>query len=109
MWVAVGEGGNTTITYSYDGIEWIPIVNANTYISQGRAVVWTGINWVVTGYNGATTYIYYSPDGINWLPSTTPTSTGAGWGLATNVKTIVNKPKKMKDGVIYNMTKMRYI
>jgi len=27
----------------------------------------------------------------------------------TNVKTIVNKPKKMKDGGIYNMTKMRYI
>ena len=26
-----------------------------------------------------------------------------------NVKTIVNKSKKMKDGGIYNMTKMRYI
>lgn len=27
----------------------------------------------------------------------------------TNVKTIVNKPKKMQTGGIYNMTKMRYI
>ena len=27
----------------------------------------------------------------------------------TNVKTIVNKPKKMQIGGIYNMTKMRYI
>jgi hypothetical protein len=92
MWVAVGEGGITTIIYSYDGIEWIPIVDANTYISQGRAVVWTGINWVITGYNGATTYIYYSSDGINWLPSVTLNpfpDTGACWGLATNVKTIV--------------------
>ncbi len=27
----------------------------------------------------------------------------------TNVKTIINKPKKMREGGIYNMTKMRYI
>ena len=88
MWVAVGDGGTTTIIYSYDGIEWIPIDNSDIYINQGRAVVWTGINWIVTGVNGSTTYVYYSPDGINWLPSITPTPTGVCYGLATDVKTI---------------------
>jgi hypothetical protein len=91
MWVAVGEGGNNTIIYSYDGIEWIPIKNSEIYITPGYAVVWTGINWVVTGTTGSggITYVYYSPDGINWLPSTTPSSTGTCYGLATDVKTIV--------------------
>jgi hypothetical protein len=81
--------------YSYDGIEWIPILNSYTYINQGQAVVWTGINWVVTGFpNIITTYIYYSPDGINWQPSTFNSpidpNTGYCFGLATDVKTIVN-------------------
>jgi hypothetical protein len=91
MWVAVGGGSTTTIMYSYDGIEWIPIANSDIYISEGRAVVWTGINWVVTGVNGLNTYVYYSPDGINWLPSITPNpypDTGTCYGLATDVKTI---------------------
>jgi hypothetical protein len=88
MWVAVGEGGQNLIIYSYDGIEWIPVKNSNTYISPGYAVVWTGINWVVTGYNGIVTYVYYSPDGINWLPSSTPNPTGVCYSLAIDVKTI---------------------
>ena len=88
MCVAVGEGGHNTIIYSYDGIEWIPIANSNTYIGPGYAVVWTGINWVVTGVYGLLTYVYYSPDGINWLPSATPNPTGVCYSLATDVKTI---------------------
>ena len=91
MWVAVGESSITnTIIYSYDGIEWIPIPNSDTYIQTGFAVVWTGINWIVTGSTGNSgiTYVCYSPDGINWLPSTTPSPTGVCYGLATDVITI---------------------
>ena len=87
MWVATGNG-DTTIIYSYDGIEWIPIANSSTYIKPGYAVVWTGINWVVTG-EPISNNIYYSPDGINWFLSTNSSPTNIYRGLATDVKTIV--------------------
>jgi hypothetical protein len=88
MWVATGSGGDISIIYSYDGIEWIPVIDSSNFIKPGYAVVWTGINWIVTGDTTGNN-VYYSPDGINWLPSTTPNPFNSYRGLATDVKTIV--------------------
>jgi hypothetical protein len=85
MWVAAGEN-TTTIIYSYDGIEWIPIANSKTYINPAYAVVWTGINWIVAGSHSSNA-VYYSSDGINWVPSST-SLVNTYRGLATDVKTI---------------------
>ena len=65
MWVAVGNGTNNTIAYSYDGKEWTGVGNSIFSLS-GNGVTWyVAYNmWVVTGRGSYD--IGYSKDGINW-------------------------------------------
>ena len=72
--VAVGYGINK-IAYSYNGIDWIPVVNSsNIFAYAGLAVAWNGIRWVAVGTGNNA--IAYSPNGIDW--TAVPTSITIG-------------------------------
>ncbi len=63
--VAVGTGGtNSSIAYSYDGINW---TGAGNIFSIANCVAWNGNMWMVGG--SSSPYIVYSLNGINWFPS----------------------------------------
>ena len=79
MWVAVGgggvfRGGQHTIAYSSDGINWNP-ANNSIFTRYGRGIAWNGIMWVAVGNGGNESgepsegqyTIAYSSDGINWI------------------------------------------
>ena len=67
MFVAVGSGtgyNESSIAYSYDGINW-SAVQPNQFTNDGgRDVAWNGIRWVAVG--STPNPIAYSDDGINW-------------------------------------------
>jgi hypothetical protein len=100
MWVAVGEGANNTIAYSFDGKNWTGIGNS-IFTSYGISVTWHGAlsMWVATGVNinlAGVNNIVYSNDGINWYPvnnaSTVLSGTGTyGMGIGSSSSVIYYK------------------
>jgi hypothetical protein len=72
MWIAAGnENGNSSVMcYSYDGIEWIEILDINSVNSllTFKAIAWNGYLWVACGQKSAlgTTTIMTSNNGTSW-------------------------------------------
>lgn len=65
MWVAVGNGNNNRIIYSYDIVSWFVVSNGNSLFStNANSVIWNGYIWVACG-EGTNNYAY-SYDGVNW-------------------------------------------
>jgi hypothetical protein len=98
MWVAVGgagvsRGGQHTIAYSSDGINWNP-ANNSIFTRYGRGIAWNGIMWVAVGNGGNESgepsegqyTIAYSSDGINWIGITNSyyNLLQVGYGVAWN-------------------------
>jgi hypothetical protein len=94
MWVAVGgggvfRGGQHTIAYSSDGINWKPADNS-IFTRYGRGIAWNGIMWVAVGNGGTESggeyTIAYSSDGIFWTGITDSYSNllEVGYGVAWN-------------------------
>jgi hypothetical protein len=98
MWVAVGgggvfRGGQHTIAYSSDGINWKP-ANNSIFTRYGRGIAWNGIMWVAVGNGGNESgepsegqyTIAYSSDGIFWTGITNSYSNffTVGYGVAWN-------------------------
>jgi hypothetical protein len=65
-WVAVGEGGTSTIG-SIDGREWFDL---GSNIPYPKTIAWTGDKWIAGGVASVTSNTYtsavYSYDSINW-------------------------------------------
>jgi hypothetical protein len=72
MWVASGQGGASTVGYSYDGVTWYAgTANSGSPVFFDYAYngyIWVGMSQVLN-YS-----VYYSYDGINWLLSSSGTS-----------------------------------
>jgi hypothetical protein len=70
IWVVGGNGasGKSSISYSSDGVSWLPATNANAVIAQVNGVYYSGNAWVAVG-NGIGTganVIATSPDAVTW-------------------------------------------
>ena len=61
--IVVGSGNKSKIIYSYDGINWINVIN-NTFPHVIYGITQNGNKYVVVGNRG---YKAYSEDGINWI------------------------------------------
>jgi hypothetical protein len=63
--MVAGGGGANVLTYSYDGITWLPSTNGNSIFNGGvGCVAFNGLIWVAGGWN--TNRLAYSIDGITW-------------------------------------------
>jgi hypothetical protein len=88
MWVAVGNdtgGGNNTIKYSIDGINWNDATGEFT--TRGIGVSWNGYMWVALGDDTGGKTIKYSSDGITWTNASVGGDgvfSGVGEGVAWN-------------------------
>ena len=84
--VAVGNNGTSSIWYSYTGITWYSVPNANTlFFSTGRSVAWNGSLWVATGQN--VNFTATSPDGVNWTAGRVFTTNAIVIGYQNREKT----------------------
>ena len=63
LWVAGGDAGTSTISYSPNGITWTD-VGTSIFSTSCLGVAWNGSLWVAMGQG--TNTIATSPDGINW-------------------------------------------
>lgn len=88
QWVAVGvyTGGGAVITYSYDGINWYNVINADgLFTSRMSSITHSGSVWVCGSwpYNaqGSIPPLGYSYDGITWNRAT---SSMAVFGTSDN-------------------------
>ena len=61
MWVI---GGNGTLAYSYNGINWTTV--SSPIETQINHIAWNGTMWVAVGQGWSRNSIMYSYDGINW-------------------------------------------
>jgi len=83
-WVAVGQGGTSTIKYSNDGINWNNAKNGFEY--TGLSVSYNNGLWIATGRDKRKVVgnnVKYSTDGINWnnaLNNLTTSARGITWG-----------------------------
>lgn len=69
IWVATGGDSNNMIAYSYDGLNWTPVVNSfNLFQYTGTGVCWNGVRFIAGGWGYEQNSIVYSSDGINWYP-----------------------------------------
>ena len=81
MWLAGGQGTNTTVQYSYDGYTWIQVVSSPfSTICNGFAYNTSLIVAVGSGTNTMATSI----NGISWVSLGSPLSTTSMNGIATN-------------------------
>jgi hypothetical protein len=84
MWVAGGiantvAGCNTSIQYSYDAINWYPVISGG-FTGSVKQIIFNNTSIGTNGYiyiacggsaGGNTSLIQYSRDGLNWSNSTT--------------------------------------
>lgn len=63
-WLAVGEGTNATIAYSYSGTSWYSL-GKSIFTIRACAAAWNGSVWV--GVGEGTNSLAYSRDGVNWV------------------------------------------
>jgi hypothetical protein len=85
LWVLGGNGasGRSSISYSSDGVSWLPATNANAIISQVNGVYYSGTAWVAVG-NGIGTganVIATSPDAVTWTGRSTTLLGGIGTSI----------------------------
>ena len=66
--VGGGVGSNVALSYSNDGLVWVPSNSNNSVFNQCNGIAYNGSIWVAVG-NDSTNQIVYSRDGINWTPS----------------------------------------
>ena len=64
QFVAVGQGDDSSIAYSYDGINWTGVEGSNGIFTIGNNVVWNGTCWLAGGTGKFS--IAKSTDGIKW-------------------------------------------
>ena len=64
LWVSLGTGSSNTISYSYDGINWIGL-STTIFNLSGNSIIWNGSIWVAYG-SGTNNTISYSYDGKSW-------------------------------------------
>ena len=62
--------GDTILSYSQDGITWIPSSNAESlFTSSCNIIANNGIQWIAgAGYNETNTIVAFSSDGKSWSP-----------------------------------------
>ena len=88
MWVG-GKDVIPTLTYSYDGINWL-FSTTNQFDGATFGITWNGRIWVAVGFDTSCS-IKYSYDGINWNNTIGAFSgiNGRGYGVAWNGKMFV--------------------
>jgi hypothetical protein len=72
MWVAGGEGIDSSLAYSYDGINWTAngLVSYLNLFTEVNALACNDFIWLAGGiHSGGVTRLAYSYDGINWVSS----------------------------------------
>ena len=62
-WIALGNGSNNTLAYSYDSINWFGL-GKTIFSVQGKKALYNGTIWVAVGEG--TNTVAYSNDGIEW-------------------------------------------
>ena len=70
MWIAGGSSysGGYNLVYSYNGINWTPIINELLVNVTIKTICWSGSVWLAGGTSGVgSALMIYSNDGINWL------------------------------------------
>ena len=45
----LGGFGNTSLSYSYDGLTFTPVPNSNSLISRIKDIKWNGLMWIAIG------------------------------------------------------------
>lgn len=68
LWLAGGVGVNSTMAYSYDGINWIP--NNKIFTTQCNDLLFANNTWIAVG--SGTITIAISSDGFNWTTINIP-------------------------------------
>jgi hypothetical protein len=100
--IACGEG-NTSLAYSYDGIQWIAI--NNTIFTRSNKAAWNGKLWIAVG-TGAY-WAAFSYDGIQWTGSDS-SLLSEGYDVAWNGSVFVavgtgsNNIATSSDGINWN-------
>lgn len=60
-----------SLSYSYDGINWLPLIQGSSLIKTCYALCWSGALWNAGGNDiGGSSVLLYSRDGISWTSST---------------------------------------
>ena len=74
-WISVGQsvtGSNSSIAYSYNGVEWNRLPDSTGILESGNDLDWDGNVWVAVGTPGTTTNssIVFSRNGLEWQSAT---------------------------------------
>ena len=82
MWLAGGYSTTGSMFYSYNGSNWIQVVNSTSIFTTTNSIAWNGNMWVAVGQGNHT--IAYSYDGSNWTGLGKTIFGGSGYGISWN-------------------------
>ena len=95
--------------YSYDGLNWYPILNP--ILTEVQSFAWNGIMWIAVGI-GTSFSMIYSYDGLQWtgIPNSYTMFPGGAFGITWNgLRWIVSGNGSGSDTLAYSVDGMNWI